>query len=176
MKERAPHRGLTTPASAPGAAVPASLADTLAPMGQQQLLLLILGVVLVGLAVVVGIEAFDENERKSALDAMTNDAIRISSDIQAWSLKPVAYGGPEEGDGFTDVTLSRLGYTTDAEDTYATQNGRYALTSTAADCVRLVGVDPADGSGTPAEVVQVVIRGPQPGDIETAVEAATITC
>ena len=40
-------------------------------MGQQQLLLLVLGIVIVGLAVVVGIQAFSENQRKANADAMT---------------------------------------------------------------------------------------------------------
>ena len=65
-------------------------------MGQQQLLLLVLGIVIVGLAVVVGIQAFGENQRKSSADAMINDGVRIASDTQAWSLKPTAFGGPGE--------------------------------------------------------------------------------
>ena len=57
-------------------------------MGQQQLLLLVLGIVIVGLAVVVGIQAFGENQKKANTDAVVNDAIRIASDAQAWALKP----------------------------------------------------------------------------------------
>ena len=56
-------------------------------MGQQQLLLLVLGIVIVGLAVVVGIQAFSENQKKANSDALVNDAIRIASDAQAWKLK-----------------------------------------------------------------------------------------
>ncbi len=78
-------------------------------MGQQQLLLLVLGIVIVGLAVVVGIQAFGENQKKSNQDAITNDVIRIASDAQAWNLKPTAFGG---GNGsFANVTLEKLGYT-----------------------------------------------------------------
>ena len=62
-------------------------------MGQQQLLLLVLGIVIVGLAVVVGIQAFSENQKQSNADMMVNDAIRIASDAQAWKLKPSAFGG-----------------------------------------------------------------------------------
>ncbi|HEX8298612.1 MAG TPA: hypothetical protein VF594_05565, partial [Rubricoccaceae bacterium] len=77
-------------------------------MGQQQLLLLVLGIVIVGLAVVVGIQAFGENQKKANSDAMTNDVIRIASDAQAWNLKPTAFGG---GNGaFTGVTFEKLGY------------------------------------------------------------------
>ena len=86
-------------------------------MGQQQLLLLVLGIVIVGLAVVVGIQAFGENQKKANADAITNDVIRIASDAQAWALKPTAFGG---GNGaFTGVTLEKLGYETTGSGTAA---------------------------------------------------------
>ena len=62
-------------------------------MGQQQLLLLVLGIVIVGLAVVVGINAFSENRTKSNADALVTDGLRIASDVQAWALKPGQFGG-----------------------------------------------------------------------------------
>ena len=78
-------------------------------MGQQQLLLLVLGIVIVGLAVVVGIQAFGENQKKANSDALVNDGVRIASDAQAWVLKPKAFGG---GAGkFTGIDLTKLGYT-----------------------------------------------------------------
>ena len=49
-------------------------------MGQQQLLLLVLGIVIVGLAVVVGIQAFSENQKQSNADMMVNDAIRAQAE------------------------------------------------------------------------------------------------
>ena len=75
-------------------------------MGQQQLLLLVLGIVIVGLAVVVGIQAFGENQKKSNQDALVNDGVRFASDAQAWALKPAAFGG---GSGaFTGLTWLAL--------------------------------------------------------------------
>ena len=62
-------------------------------MGQQQLLLLVLGIVIVGLAVVVGISAFSENRIKASADALVTDGLRIASDVQAWALKPDQLGG-----------------------------------------------------------------------------------
>ena len=71
-------------------------------MGQQQLLLLVLGIVIVGLAVVVGINAFSENRIKSNADALVTDGLRIASDMQAWALKPTQLGGGNDGDAGTD--------------------------------------------------------------------------
>ena len=99
-------------------------------MGQQQLLLLVLGIVIVGLAVVVGIQAFGENQRKANQDAMINDGIRIASDAQAWALKPTAFGG---GEGkFTGLTLAKLGYEVNGSSQYVNANGTYSLADIAA--------------------------------------------
>jgi len=62
-------------------------------MGQQQLLLLVLGIVIVGLAVVVGIQAFDSSQQQAEVDAITMDMFRILSDAKAWTEKPAAFGG-----------------------------------------------------------------------------------
>ena len=72
-------------------------------MGQQQLLLLVLGIVIVGLAVVVGINAFGENQKRANADAMVNDGLRIASDIQAYALKPEQFGG---SGGFDKIDVS----------------------------------------------------------------------
>ncbi len=85
-------------------------------MGQQQLLLLVLGIVIVGLAVVVGIQAFSENQKKANADALVNDAIRIASDAQAWMLKPTAFGGGGNSCAttcdWTGADFAQLGYAT----------------------------------------------------------------
>ena len=41
-------------------------------MGQQQLLLLVLTIVIVGMAVLIGIQAFSQNQKKANIDALTN--------------------------------------------------------------------------------------------------------
>ena len=61
-------------------------------MGQQQLILLTVAVVIVGLATVVGIEAFQDNKAKANLDQLSQDLARIASDAQAWKQKPAPFG------------------------------------------------------------------------------------
>lgn len=105
-------------------------------MGQQQLLLLVLGIVIVGIAVVAGIQAFSEGKQKAEQDAAVSDAMRIISDIQAWKLKPGAFGGGADldagtfGDGTTDVTFKAMGYPVVEATKYATYNGCYELNAT----------------------------------------------
>lgn len=81
-------------------------------MGQQLLLLLVLGIVLVGLAVVVGIQAFGENQKKNNLDQLTQDVVRISTEVQAWKMKPKAVGGGASDTDFVRATFRQLGFTT----------------------------------------------------------------
>ena len=97
-------------------------------MGQQQLLLLVLGIVIVGLAVVVGIAAFSENRIKSNADALVTDALRIASDVQAWKLKPGQFGGALSTEGLADVTLARIGYPSSDGTNYTNVNGIFSFT------------------------------------------------
>lgn len=95
-------------------------------MGQQQLLLLVLGIVIVGLAVVVGINAFGENAKKSNADACVTDALRIASDAQAWDLKPGQFGGSLDTQTLADVTFDLLGYP-NSGNTYSNVNCDFTL-------------------------------------------------
>lgn len=87
-------------------------------MGQQQLLLLVLGIVIVGLAVVAGINAFDENQQRSSQDAMVQEAFRLATDANAWYLKPTEFGGAG-GDAtqLTGITADEIGVDNLAYDT-----------------------------------------------------------
>ncbi len=87
-------------------------------MGQQQLLLLVLGIVIVGLAVVVGIQAFNENQTKSQIDNYTATGVGMAGEIIAWYQKPTAQGG---GGGVAanlgSLTIDKLGYDLTASET-----------------------------------------------------------
>jgi hypothetical protein len=107
-------------------------------MGQQQLILLVLATIIVGLAIVVGIRAFNENNIKSNADAMIQDAVRIANDLQAWKQKPAPFGGqasvqlasvPDTLD-YAGATFPLLGYAPGAggDLEYVNLNGVYTLT------------------------------------------------
>ncbi len=141
-------------------------------MGQQQLLLLVLGIVIVGLAVVVGIQAFGENQKKANADAMVNDGVRIASDIQAWALKPQAFGGPSTSGDFSGVSFEAIGYSV-SSNTYTNLNASYGLGTPAAACVMISGtsLSPNDNN------VYVKVEGTRPEDITTEVNPTTApTC
>jgi len=62
-------------------------------MGQQQLLLLVLSTVIVGLATVAGIQAFSENQAQATQDALTQRSIDIASKVLTAHNKPSRLGG-----------------------------------------------------------------------------------
>ena len=148
-------------------------------MGQQQLLLLVLGIVIVGLAVVVGIQAFSENQKKANADALVNDAIRIASDAQAWKLKPAAFGGGASASNWTGLTLAQLGYNvgnnastagTAEADQYENLNGIFDIAISGTDLT--ITATGYNGS-TAFNTVVVTVTGTEPDDITTTVNASS---
>ena len=76
-------------------------------MGQQQLLLLVLGIVVVGLAVIVGVQAFGESREQSRLDQRMAGLTDVATRVQAWSQTPSMMGGGTTAAG-VDWTRFRL--------------------------------------------------------------------
>ena len=140
-------------------------------MGQQQLLLLVLGIVIVGLAVVVGIQAFSENQKKANADSLVNDGIRLASDIQAWSLKPEAFGGPAAGDDLGDADFGSIGVGTGTTG-YSNTNGSFEITP-GTGCVVITGDNGL--TGDKQNLVYISVRGTAQDNIETQINGSAIT-
>ncbi|HEX9951385.1 MAG TPA: hypothetical protein VGB53_06425 [Rubricoccaceae bacterium] len=79
-------------------------------MGQQQLLLLVLSVILVGLAVVGGLSAYNENVRKTRIDVATARAVEIVGRMQLWVKTPRSMGGGDGlGNPWANFRLEQMG-------------------------------------------------------------------
>jgi hypothetical protein len=76
-------------------------------MGQQQLLLIVLGVIVVGIAVVVGINLFNANAESSTQDSLVSQGTNIGAMAQQYYKKPTSMGG-----GGNDFTPTGTGVTT----------------------------------------------------------------
>ncbi|MGB3543799.1 hypothetical protein [Rubrivirga sp.] len=103
-------------------------------MGQQQLLLLVLGIVMVGLAVVVGVSAFNENQRKFRQDQTANLMVDLASKAQAWKMTAETMGGgagSAEND-FSEFTLGDIGL-----QPTGTQGAREIILRTEYTCLKL---------------------------------------
>jgi len=100
-------------------------------MGQQQLLLLVLATVIVGLATVAGIQAFEQGSNQAEQDALTQQAVKIASDIQARVKEPSQFGGynGDYSSAENSITLEEMGYSTGGNNsnTYSSANGECAI-------------------------------------------------
>ncbi len=99
-------------------------------MGQQQLLLLVLGIVLVAVAILGSIIIFEENLKKSNAESLVSDAVNIATSAQSWKVRPHTFGGqsgssrndPMDFTGFTFGAIS-------LETPHATINGIFTYTA-----------------------------------------------
>jgi hypothetical protein len=156
-------------------------------MGQQQLLLLVLATVIVGLATVAGIQAFEQGQTRANQDALTQTAVKIASDIQAKAKEPSQFGG---GDGdiskVDEVSIGELGYDNSAGKSALGGNGTGSgvYSTSAGECIVSkngdVGVSSGSGASSPSgdvfvecasdeNHVVVGVDGTDPGDINTNV-------
>lgn len=62
-------------------------------MGQQQLLLIVLGVIIVGIAVLLGIVIFRQNSIDQKRDLLINEGLTVANNAREYFYKPVTYGG-----------------------------------------------------------------------------------
>ena len=62
-------------------------------MGQQQLLLIVLGVIVVGIAVVVGINLFNASAEEANKDGIVSDCTNLGAMAQQYYKKPQSMGG-----------------------------------------------------------------------------------
>lgn len=86
-------------------------------MGQQQLLLIILGVIIVGIAIAVGIAQFSAHSSQANKDGVTSSLINISANAYQYRIRPSTMGGGGN---------SYVGYTVPSKMT-TDDNGAYAL-------------------------------------------------
>ena len=110
-------------------------------MGQQQLLLIVLSVIIVGIAVVVGINMFSASAASANLEAVTSDLLNLAARAQQYYVKPTGMGGG--GNSFAGLTsINQL--TPKASN----DNGTYSIkTAGTATKVVLKGVGNQDGDG-----------------------------
>lgn len=117
-------------------------------MGQQQLLLIVLGVIIVGIAVVVGINVFTASSLQANNNAVISDLQTIGSMAQQFYRKPTAMGGG--GNTFT-------GWDVPASLDSTANMGAEIVAVVAAQVVTLTGTGTDDNDGGDALSVVVSV-------------------
>jgi hypothetical protein len=110
-------------------------------MGQQQLLLIVLGVIIVGIAVVVGINLFNANAEEAAKDGVVSDCTNLGAMAQQHYKKPGSMGG---GGNTFDGSGTGGGVAWDVPSQLATTaNGTYLATTVGPQSVTITGTPTA---------------------------------
>lgn len=115
-------------------------------MGQQQLLLIVLTIILVGVALTVGISLFTANAAEQKRNEVINECIMLASEAQLYFRRPTALGGGGK---------SFLGWKIPSEYRN-TDIGSFTLTSISATEVEITGTGNEVVTGN--DSVQVVVN------------------
>lgn len=108
-------------------------------MGQQQLLLIILGVIVVGIAVAVGITMFQDNAVSANRDAVVNDLVNLAARAQQYFRRPTSLGGGQNSfNGLSaDATGLKKLVNTNASP-WVNANGSYAIITAGTDSMVVI--------------------------------------
>ena len=98
-------------------------------MGQQQLLLIILGVIIVGIAIAVGISQFSAHSTQANKDGVTSSLVNVAANAYQFKIRPTTMGGG--GGAYTGYALPAKMKNDD--------NGTYAESSAGATSAVLTG-------------------------------------
>lgn len=117
-------------------------------MGQQQLLLIVLGIIIVGIAVYTGITLFSVNAAEAKRNNVTNELVNLAAMAQGYYLRPTTMGGGSH---------SFLGWKIPGQ-LKVTANGSYTET-VSDDSVVVTGVGNEVVTGNDSVTVKISIRG-----------------
>jgi len=138
-------------------------------MGQQQLLLVILVTIIVGIATVVAINTFGSAADQANIDAVNNDIAALASAAQGYYMRPTMLGGGSRS--FSGITFEGLAFPATYTDngtppTAVNENGRYEIVSIGDDAFT-INAYPASSEGyTPGD--DPLVDPSSGGDVRTA--------
>jgi hypothetical protein len=75
-------------------------------MGSQQILLIVIGVVIVGIMIAVGLFMFRDQAAATSRDSISNDLVALATASQKYYRRPAAFGGG--GNSFNGLSLRKL--------------------------------------------------------------------
>jgi hypothetical protein len=123
-------------------------------MGTQQLLLIVVGVILVGIMIAVGLFMFRDQAAATNRDALVNDVTHLAAAAQQYYRRPRIFGGG--GSMFDGLTLERI--TTKPSNANGTYELAPALVTGNPASIQIIGTGRETGlDGTDKVRVVVVV-------------------
>ena len=123
-------------------------------MGTQQLLLIILAVILIGIMIAIGMYMFQDQAAATNRDEITNDLVSLAAQAQKYYRRPAILGGG--ANSFGGLTLAKM------TSKPSNENGSYSMTpdpvpgGTTAIVVTGIGTEIGIDGATSVEVVMTV--------------------
>ena len=136
-------------------------------MGQQQLLLLVLSIVVVGAVVIVGVHALGGGKLQKNHGVVFQEALSIISEVKIWKLKPSELGGGAETEGFKHITFRRLKYSHVllSKRVHRSESGCYRIDTIGEAHYAVLTISSPSCAATDY-VAHVIMRGLGPGDLD----------
>lgn len=134
-------------------------------MGQQQLLLIVLVMILVGTAILIGTQIFDASNREKEISSISQNLIYLSSDAIKFFRTPSALGGG--GQSFTSASGEW-----NLPTNLTSANGRaYSIISISKNSIEILGESLDEQTGLDkTKGVQVYLKFNEYGVIETRID------
>ncbi len=141
-------------------------------MGQQQLLLVILVTIIVGIATVVAINVFGTSAESANRDAVRQDVLTIAAAAQGWYIKPDMMGGG--GNSFAGMTFRDINFSAEEINTAGTtaenMNGTYIIDTSAGSSFTVTSHPSSDPTYSPSGAGE-----PGTGDFTAATDPMVAT-
>lgn len=118
-------------------------------MGSQQLLLIVLTMILVGIALALAITLFQANAIEASRNALTDDLLYFAMRARDYYWRPFTLGGGNRS--FLGITFNRL------SNMSANENGRYFISSVSQHEMVIVGIGKVTVGGDTTQV-QVIVN------------------
>lgn len=131
-------------------------------MGQQQLLLIVLGILIIGIAIIIGISLFSASAVEAKRNNITNELVNLASLAQQHYRKPQTMGG---GNRAFDNSHGGVSWTI-PPSLVTTGNGRFSIQSISSNQVVILATGNEVVTGNDSVKVQITIN---PNDFVTTI-------
>lgn len=123
-------------------------------MGQQQLLLVVLGIVIVGVAIVIGINLFTASAVEAKRNYVTNELVNLAAMAHQHYRKPSTMGG---GNRAFNSSHGGVSWTI-PPSLVTTGNGNYSIQNISANQIVILGTGNEVVTGNDSVQVQITIN------------------
>ena len=119
-------------------------------MGSQQILLIVIAVVLIGIMILVGLDMFEDQAASTNRDAIANDLTHFAVQVQKFYRTPALFqGGGHSFNGLTSADFAK--HTTNSNGTYVLTPDPATSTDTFVE-ITGTGVNKGNDGSTPVRV------------------------